>query len=206
VTPYAHEKHCRTQPWPLNAFRLYSAEVIKLTPQTDKPGRAVQLRTTNASTSAKAEDLIADPSTSKWLREALRTALSLDPVDAAIDVEILAAVVVSLCDEILAEQTRAESLFDRGSARVMTLDQNRTNIYGTLECVCGHQSVFRGTNAEIINCPKCREFYRVDRLLRLSPIGKEHPASGAGAVLYSVPGGWEHQQIKDAFEDEQKPG
>ena len=127
-------------------------------------------------------------------------------MDAANDVEILAAVVVSLCDEILAEQTRAESVFDRGSARVMTLDQNRTNIYGTLECVCGHRSVFRGTNAEIINCPKCREFYRVDRSLRLSPIGKEHPASGAGTVLYSVPGGWEHQQIKDAFEDEQKPG
>lgn len=164
------------------------------------------MRTSNASTSAKAEDLIADPSTSQWLRDALRTALSRDPVDAANDVEILAAVVVSLCDESLAEQVSAKSRLDTGSTLVMTLDQNRTNIYGTLECVCGHRSVFRGTNAEIINCPKCREFYRVDRSLRLSPIGKEHPDSGAGAVLYSVPGRWEHQQIKDAFEDEQKLG
>ncbi|MEP1933499.1 MAG: hypothetical protein ABJJ37_19675, partial [Roseibium sp.] len=67
------------------------------------------MRTTNAPTSAKAEDLIADPSTSQWLRDALRTALSRDPADAANDAEILAAVVVSLCDESLAKQVSAKS-------------------------------------------------------------------------------------------------
>ncbi|MEP2164176.1 MAG: hypothetical protein ABJ256_04235 [Nisaea sp.] len=201
-TLYSPEKR-RPGARPQSACKLYSPRLIKLIPQTEKPGRAVQLRTTNAPTSAKAEDLIADPSTSQWLRDALRTALSRDPADAANDAEILAAVVVSLCDESLAKQVSAKSRLDTGSTLVMTLDQNRTTIYGTLECVCGHRSVFSGTNAEITNCPKCREFYRVDPSLRLTPIGKDHPPSGAGAVLYSVPSRWEHQQIKNAFEDEQ---
>lgn len=39
-----------------------------------------------------AEEIIADPATSTWLKEALSTALARDPVDAANDADYLAAI------------------------------------------------------------------------------------------------------------------
>lgn len=47
------------------------------------------------------EDLLKDPSTSFWLRNALIAALSRDPVDAANDAEILARVFDRRCRLIL---------------------------------------------------------------------------------------------------------
>lgn len=44
-----------------------------------------------------------DPAASYWIRESLRKALDLDPVDAANDAEILAQVLRDRCDSILIE-------------------------------------------------------------------------------------------------------
>ena len=48
-----------------------------------------------------AEELLRDPSTSFWLRNALNSALSRDPVDAANDAEILARVLDLRCRVLL---------------------------------------------------------------------------------------------------------
>ena len=48
-----------------------------------------------------AEELLKDPATSFWLRNALIAALSRDPVDAANDAEILARVLDRRCRLIL---------------------------------------------------------------------------------------------------------
>jgi hypothetical protein len=50
------------------------------------------------------DELLKDPSTSFWLRNALSTALSRDPVDAANDSEILARVLDSRCHSILKQE------------------------------------------------------------------------------------------------------
>lgn len=47
------------------------------------------------------EELLKDPSTSLWLRNALNSALSRDPVDAANDSEILARVLDLRCRVLL---------------------------------------------------------------------------------------------------------
>jgi hypothetical protein len=55
----------------------------------------------------KAENLptidvvLGDPSASFWLKTALRSALSRDPVDAAHDSDVLAKLLGERCDEIL---------------------------------------------------------------------------------------------------------
>jgi hypothetical protein len=45
--------------------------------------------------------IIADPAASEWLKAALHTALSRDPVDAANDAEVLAKVLDRCCRQIL---------------------------------------------------------------------------------------------------------
>jgi len=45
------------------------------------------------------EEILTDPSASNWLREALRNALDRDPVDAANDAEVLAAVLAARAGE-----------------------------------------------------------------------------------------------------------
>ncbi len=47
------------------------------------------------------DGLLRDPSTSFWLRNALTSALSRDPVDAANDADILARVLGERCRSIL---------------------------------------------------------------------------------------------------------
>lgn len=47
------------------------------------------------------EEILADPSASFWLRNALLAALSRDPVDAANDAEVLARLLDRRCREIL---------------------------------------------------------------------------------------------------------
>lgn len=44
-----------------------------------------------------AQEILASPSTSFWLKDALQAALQRDPVDAANDAELLAAVLASRC-------------------------------------------------------------------------------------------------------------
>ena len=48
------------------------------------------------------EEVFADPAASFWLKAALRSALSRDPVDAAHDSEVLARLLEQRCREILA--------------------------------------------------------------------------------------------------------
>lgn len=48
------------------------------------------------------EDLLASPAVSYWLKDALRAALSRDPLDAAGDAELLAHVLGARADAILA--------------------------------------------------------------------------------------------------------
>jgi hypothetical protein len=48
------------------------------------------------------EEVLLDPAASFWLKAALRSALSRDPVDAAHDSEILAQLLERRCREILA--------------------------------------------------------------------------------------------------------
>ena len=47
------------------------------------------------------ERVLADPAASFWLKDALRTALDRDPVDAANDAEVLAQLLEQWCQEIL---------------------------------------------------------------------------------------------------------
>jgi len=47
------------------------------------------------------EQVLADPAASFWLKEALRSALTRDPVDAANDAEVLARLLDRRCQEIL---------------------------------------------------------------------------------------------------------
>jgi hypothetical protein len=51
------------------------------------------------------EDLLRDPSTSFWLRNALTSALLRDPVDAANDAEILARVLDRQCQLLLKQES-----------------------------------------------------------------------------------------------------
>lgn len=51
--------------------------------------------------------LVSDPSVSFWLQNALLTSLQRDPVDAASDAELLAAVLVKRAADLLLEQSRA---------------------------------------------------------------------------------------------------
>jgi hypothetical protein len=46
--------------------------------------------------------VLQDPAASFWLKDALRSALARDPVDAANDAEILCRLLARRCDEILA--------------------------------------------------------------------------------------------------------
>lgn len=50
------------------------------------------------------DGLLRDPSTSYWLRNALRSALQRDPVDAANDADILARVLDQKCRLILNQE------------------------------------------------------------------------------------------------------
>lgn len=47
------------------------------------------------------ERVLADPAASDWLKTALRSALSRDPVDAANDAEVLAKLLDHRCRQIL---------------------------------------------------------------------------------------------------------
>ena len=50
-----------------------------------------------------AKQIADDPAASYWIKDALKTALELDPVDAANDAEVLAQVLRDRCDEVLDE-------------------------------------------------------------------------------------------------------
>jgi hypothetical protein len=52
------------------------------------------------------EEILADPAASLWLKAALRSALSRDPVDAANDADVLARVLNDRCRHLLEEPQR----------------------------------------------------------------------------------------------------
>lgn len=54
----------------------------------------------------KAAQILADPTASYWLKDALRSAMARDPVDAANDAEFLSAVLAEIADERIAAATR----------------------------------------------------------------------------------------------------
>lgn len=49
------------------------------------------------------EDILRDPAASFWLKDALRSALSRDPVDAVNDAEVLARLLEERCRSILSQ-------------------------------------------------------------------------------------------------------
>lgn len=51
------------------------------------------------------EEILADPAASFWLKNALRSALSRDPVDASNDADILARVLNCRCRSVLEDST-----------------------------------------------------------------------------------------------------
>lgn len=53
------------------------------------------------SAAIKIQEVINDPSTSAWLREALKQSLERDAVDAANDAELLADLLDQRCTEVL---------------------------------------------------------------------------------------------------------
>jgi hypothetical protein len=63
------------------------------------PDRALRARSS--------EQLLADPATSYWLRDALRSALLRDPADAALDALILHDVLVARFDQVLLDAKTA---------------------------------------------------------------------------------------------------
>ncbi|HEP8974316.1 TPA: hypothetical protein VDU83_006745 [Pseudomonas aeruginosa] len=66
------------------------------------------------------DGILAAPDTSFWLKDALRAALSRDPVDAAKDAELLATVLNSRADAILAAR---RGLADVQDGRTADADQ-----------------------------------------------------------------------------------
>jgi hypothetical protein len=58
-----------------------------------------------SSVDAEITKLLEDPSTSFWLRDALRAALSRDYIDAANDAAILAVVLESRAQQLLSQTT-----------------------------------------------------------------------------------------------------
>jgi len=55
------------------------------------------------------DDVLQDPESSRWLRRALRTALSRDPVDAAADAARLVKVLEQRLSDALREEVLAEA-------------------------------------------------------------------------------------------------
>ena len=53
------------------------------------------------------DEVLIDPAASLWLKSALRSALSRDPVDAANDSEILAGLLELRCDRLLGKRQRS---------------------------------------------------------------------------------------------------
>jgi len=49
------------------------------------------------------DEILGDPTTSGWLKAALRSAISRDPVDAANDADVLARVLNDRCRHLLEE-------------------------------------------------------------------------------------------------------
>ncbi|QMI49934.1 hypothetical protein [Burkholderia sp. MBR-1] len=60
------------------------------------------------------EQVIRDPSASDWLKRALESALQRDPIDAANDAEILAELLRSRGDAMVAELRRLDGFPRRG--------------------------------------------------------------------------------------------
>jgi hypothetical protein len=58
------------------------------------------------------DEVLVDPAASLWLKSALRSALSRDPVDAANDSEILARLLGLRCDQLLGK--KPESVAESG--------------------------------------------------------------------------------------------
>jgi hypothetical protein len=54
-------------------------------------------------------EVLSDPTASGWLKDALRSALLRDPVDAANDAEFLALLLARRCDQILEKDKSAPS-------------------------------------------------------------------------------------------------
>ena len=55
------------------------------------------------------EQILTDPAASEWLKDALRSALSRDPVDAANDAEVLAKLLDRWCQGILKGPSESSS-------------------------------------------------------------------------------------------------
>jgi len=55
------------------------------------------------------DEVLVDPAASLWLKSALRSALSRDPIDAANDSEILARLLELRCDRLLEKEQRSVS-------------------------------------------------------------------------------------------------
>lgn len=65
--------------------------------------------------SLRPANLLCDPSSSHWLIDALKTALTRDPIDAAADAAALAEALAGHADDVLADALRA--IQPDGSAR-----------------------------------------------------------------------------------------
>ena len=63
--------------------------------------RSLALKGDSMAEQIEIEQVLADPAASFWLKEALRSALTRDPVDAANDAEVLARLLDRRCQEIL---------------------------------------------------------------------------------------------------------
>jgi hypothetical protein len=83
-----------------------TGHVVVLNGTTDVPGEEWDTPALLANEAAELptiDQVLADPSASFWLRNALLAALSRDPVDAANDAEVLARLLDRRCREILEE-------------------------------------------------------------------------------------------------------
>jgi hypothetical protein len=81
-----------------------TGHVVVLNGTTDLPGEewdTAAFATTAPAELPTIEEVLADPSASFWLRNALLAALSRDPVDAANEADVLARLLDKRCREIL---------------------------------------------------------------------------------------------------------
>ncbi len=85
-----------------------TGHVVVLNGTTDLPGKEPDTPALSANKLTELptiDQVLADPSASFWLRNALLAALSRDPVDAANDAEVLTRLLDRRCREILEENS-----------------------------------------------------------------------------------------------------
>ena len=93
-----------TEPQPPAMLRLQITEHQAVSQATEGAGQEQEQVTETEITDLEPYRTLDDPAASKWLKDALRSALGRDPVDAANEAEYLAKILAERCSALLQAQ------------------------------------------------------------------------------------------------------